>query len=76
MLRKVFDKFFKGDENIVKKLMDISIYMSINKDKRINQSEYFYIIKGLIYVIKCIISDIAYLVSKLHRLTNNSNMDH
>jgi hypothetical protein len=49
-IEKILDKLFKGDNSIVKIPMDLSIYLSKNKDNRINQLEYSWIIKSLISV--------------------------
>jgi hypothetical protein len=40
-VERIPDKFFKGGNSIVKTLMDMSVYMSKNKDKWINQLKYF-----------------------------------
>ena len=44
--------------------MDISAHLSKNKGNRIDQIEYFYIIKSLMYVMNYTRPDIVYLVSK------------
>ena len=36
-IEKILDKYFKGDNSIVKTLIDISVYLSNNTCKRINQ---------------------------------------
>jgi hypothetical protein len=56
--------------------MDISVYLSRNKDMRLDQLEYYQIIKNLMYVINYMRSNIAYSVSKLSRFTSNLSMDY
>jgi hypothetical protein len=73
---KILKKFSKCDNNIVKTPIDINVYMSKNKDKRINQLEYSWIIGSLIDIMNCKRHNIAYLFSKLSRFTNNLSMNH
>jgi hypothetical protein len=68
------DKFFIGDNNIMKTPMDISVYLS-KKYNGINQLKYSRIIESLINVINYTRSDIAYLVSKLSRFSNKLSMN-
>ena len=52
-VEKVLEKCFKGDNSIVKILMNISVYLFKNKGKiLIGQLEYSWIIKSLIYKYK------------------------
>ena len=39
-VEKILVKFFKGDNNIIKTSKDISVHLSKNKSKEINQLEY------------------------------------
>jgi len=50
ILKKIMDKFFKDDNNIVKIL--INVHMSKNKGEWIYQLECSWIIKNLMYVMK------------------------
>jgi hypothetical protein len=70
------NKFSKIDNNIVKTSIDISVYMSKSRDKKINQLEYSWITGSQMYVMNCIRHDIAYLVSKLSRFISNPSIDH
>jgi len=56
--------------------MDISVHLSKNKGNGIDQIEYFYDIKSLMYVMNCTRLDIVYLVSKRSRFTRNPSIDH
>ena len=76
-VEKVLEKCFKGDNSIVKILMNISVYLFKNKDKiLISQLEYSWIIKSLIHVINCTKPDIAYSVSRLGRFLSNLTIDY
>jgi hypothetical protein len=70
------DKFFKADNSIIQTSMDISVYLSKNKSKGIDQLRYSRIIKSLMYVINCIRPDISYSISKLSRFLSNPTMEH
>jgi len=50
--------------------------MSKNSNKRINQLEYFWIIRSLIYIMKYTRFGIIYSVSKLSRFISNPSLDH
>jgi len=56
--------------------MNISVYLSRNKDTKLDQLEYYQIIENLMYVMKYMRPNIAYSVSKLSRFTSNLSMDH
>jgi hypothetical protein len=56
--------------------IDVSIYLSKNKGKRINQLEYSWIIRSLLHIINYTRLDIAYSVSKLSRFINNPSMNY
>jgi len=75
-IEKILDKFSKGDNSIVKTPIDIGIHMSKNKGKRINQLEYYWIIRSLMYAMNYTKPDITYFVSKLSRFTGGPSMDH
>ena len=75
-VEKVLDKFFKGDNSIVKTLIDINIHLSKKKGKGINQLEYSGIIRRLVYVMNYIRPNIAYLVRKLSKLIDNPSINH
>lgn len=75
MLRNLQVNFLKNDNNIVKTPMDISMYISKNKGEEIHQSRYSAILWSLMYVMNRTRSDIASLVGKLNRFTNNLNIN-
>jgi hypothetical protein len=52
-IMKILEKFSKCDNNIVKTPIDINIYMSKNKGKRITQLKYSWIIESLIDIMNC-----------------------
>jgi len=74
-VEKVLNKFYKGENSIVKTPKDISVYLFKNKSKGIDKLDYSWIIMSLIYVIKCTRPDIAYSFNKLSRFTGNSSTD-
>jgi hypothetical protein len=65
-IKKVLDKFSKGDNNIVKTSMNISVYLSKNKSEEIDQLKYSHIIRSLMCAMNCIKPNIFYSVSKLN----------
>jgi len=52
-IKKILNKFSKGDDNIVKTPINISAYLSKNRDKGTNQLKYSQIIRNLIYIMNC-----------------------
>jgi hypothetical protein len=56
--------------------IDISIYLSKNRGKKINQLEYSWIIRSLLHIINYTRLDIAYSVSKLSRFISNPSMNY
>jgi hypothetical protein len=74
-IKKILDKFSKGDYDIVKTPTDISVYLFNNKGKGKHQSEYSQIIKSLIYIMNCIRPDIIYSVNKPSGFISNQSID-
>ena len=66
-VEKILKKFSKDYNSNVKIPIDISVYMSKNRDKGINQLKYSQIIKNLMYIMNCIMSRITCLLNKLSR---------
>jgi hypothetical protein len=74
-IEKVLDKFSKGDNNIVKTSMNISVYLSKNKDEEIDQLKYSHIIRTLMCAMNYIRPDVLYSVSKLNGFLSNPSID-
>lgn len=56
--------------------MDISMHISKNKSEEIHQLGYFAKIESLMYIMNYTRSNIASLVGKLNRFTNNPSINH
>jgi len=74
-VEKILENFSKNNNNTIKTLIDISVYLSKNSGKRINQLKYSWIIGSLMYVMNHTRLDVAYSISKLSRFTSNPNID-
>ena len=75
-VENILDKFFKGDNSIVKTPIDTSVHLYKNKDKEINQLQYSRITGSLMYIMNCTRLAIGYLVRKRSIFIGNSNMGH
>ena len=73
---KILNKFSKDDSSVARTPLDVNLHMSKNKGKSVSQLEYPRVSGSLMYLMSCTIPDIAYIVSKLSRYTNNPNDDH
>jgi hypothetical protein len=73
-VEKILNKFSIDDHSLIKAPIYLIVHPSISKCKRIDQLEYFCIIRSLIYFINCTRLDIAYSINNFSRFTNNSNM--
>ena len=74
-VEKILENFSKNNNNTIKTLIDISVYLSKNRGKKINQLKYSSIIGSLMYVMNHTRLDVAYSISKLSRFTSNPNID-
>jgi len=75
-VEKSFEKFSKSDNSTVKISINISVYLSKNRGKWINQLKYSWITRNLIYVMNYTWIDIAYSVNKRSRYTSNLSINH
>ena len=56
--------------------IDISVPLSRNRGKRINQLKYSLKNRSLMYVMNCTWCNIAYSISKMSRFTSNTSINH
>ena len=74
-VEKILEKFSKDNNSTIKTLIDISVYLSKNRGKKINQLKYSSIIGSLMYVMNYTRPYVAYSISKLSRFISNPNID-
>jgi hypothetical protein len=75
-VKKSFEKFSKSDNSTIKISINISVHLSKNRGKGINQLKYSWITRNLIYVMNYTGIDIAYSVNKRSRYTSNLSLNH
>ena len=62
-IEKIFKKFSKDDEHIVKIHVDMTVHLANN-------------VGSLMYIMNCTRPNITYAMSKLNRYTSNPEVDH
>ena len=62
---KILEIFNKDDSGVARTPLDTSLHVSKNKHENVSQVKYSRVIGSLIYLMRCMIPDIAYTVRKL-----------
>ena len=75
-IKKVLDKFKYLNFNVVKTPIDLSYIFQKNEGRSDSQLEYARVLRSLMYIMNCKLSDVACAISKLSRFTINSNRTH
>ena len=72
----IHGKFEKDNSSIARTLVDVTLHFSKNKVESVSEVEYSRVIGNLMYLMNCTRLDIAYVVNKLSRYTNNPRAKH
>ena len=75
-IEKILDKYIKGDLNVARTPVDLTLHLSKNTGSGISQLEYSRIIGSLMYLTNCTRPDIAQAVNRLSRYTSNPGHNH
>ena len=75
-VEKILEKYNKGDLNVVRTPVDLTLHLSKNTGSSISQLEYSRIIGSLMYLTNCTRPDIAQAVNRLSRYTSNPGHNH
>ena len=70
-VEKILEKYNKGDLNVARTIVDLTLHLSKNTGSSVSQLEYSRIIGILMYLTNCTRSDIVQAVNKLSRYTSN-----
>ena len=70
-VEKILEKYGKGDLNVARTPVDLTLHLSKNNGSSISQLEYSRIIGSLMYLTNCTRPDIAQAVNRLSRYTSN-----
>ena len=76
MIEKVLAKFKYLDFNIVKTPINVRFVLQKNEGNSDSQLDCARVLRSMIYIMKCTLSDIAYAINKLSRFTSNLNQTH
>ncbi|XP_077214618.1 uncharacterized protein LOC143849484 [Tasmannia lanceolata] len=75
-VEKILKRFNNFDVKPVSSPYDSSVKLVRNSGHSVSQSEYAQVIGNLMYLMNCTRPDIAYVVSRLSRYTQNPSKDH
>ena len=75
-IEKILDKYIKGDLNVARTPVDLTLHLTKNTGSGISQLEYSRIIGSLMYLTNCTRPDIAQAVNRLSRYTSNPGHNH
>ena len=75
-VEQLLEKFNKGDNNVAKTPVDLTLHLIKNTSHPVDQLQYSRIIGSLMYLTNCTRPDLAQCVNRLSRYTSNPSAHH